>query len=342
MKQILAFTLFACSAPRLTFAADGLAPLVVETTSIRLSTEAVPIHAPGVFERRTESTLSFKTGGLIRSVAVRPGDKVAAGQVLATLQLDEIDALVVQARVGVDKARRDLARVEALHGERVATLENTQDARSALEMAEATLRVAEFNRTHSVILAPADGRILRRDAEPEELAAPGRPILSFAADEAGWIARVGVSERDVVRLQPDDHAELSWRGGTPLVARVRQIADAVDPATRTTEVELALIGPVPAGLRSGFIADARLFPTPGKPRSIVPLAALVEGADLRAYLFVLNSDGRSVGRVPVAIEAIDRDFAYLRDPLPTDARIVTTGAEFLSDGRAVTVTAANP
>lgn len=323
-------------------AADGLAPLTVETIATGLGTEAVPIQAPGVFERRTESMLSFKTGGLIASIAVRPGDVVQAGQVLATLRLDEIEAQVAQARAGANKARRDLARVEALQGERVATLENAQDAGTALDLAEAGLRAAEFNLTHSVILAPAAGRILRRYAEPEENAAPGRPILGFAAEEGGWIARVGVSERDVVRLQPGDRAELAWRGGAPVEARVRQIAEAVDPATRTVGVELELTGPAPAGLRSGFVADARLFPAPGAARSIVPLAALVEGADRRAHLFLLAGDGRSVRRVVVTVEAIDRDSAYLYETLPAGARVVVTGAEFLSDGRAVAVVTANP
>ncbi len=342
MKNLLLSAILVSAAPLLSSAGDSRPPLVVETVSPGLSSDAVPIHAPGVFARRTESILSFKTGGLIQSVAVRPGDGVKAGEVLATLRLDEIDAQVAQARLGVEKARRDLARVEALHRERVSTLENAQDARTAVDLVEAALRVAEFNRAHSVIVAPAAGRILRRHAEPEEIVAPGHPILTFAADEGGWIARVGVSERDIVRLKSGDRAELGWRGGTSAEARVRQIADAVDLATRTIEVELELAGPAPAGLRSGFIADARLFPTPGATRSIVPLAALVEGADRRAHVFIIAADGRSVRRVAVAIEAVDRDSAYLRDSLPADARIVTTGAEFLSEGRAVTVASPSP
>lgn len=337
MKNVTLAMLSVFAGPAVSPAADGLAPLVVETISTRLTTEAVPIHASGVFARRNESILSFKTGGLIQTIAVRPGDVVKAGEVLAALRLDEIDAQVAQARAGADKARRDLGRVEALQLDRVVTLENAQDSRTAFAVAEAALRTAEFNRTHSVIVAPTAGRILRRHAEPDEIAAPGRPILGFAAEAGGWIARVGVSEREVVRLKLGNRAELAWRGGALAEARVTQIAEGVDPATRTIEVELELTGAAPAGLRSGFVADVRLFPEPGAARSVVPLAALVEGADLRAHLFVLAADGRTARRVAVDVEAIDRDSAYLRDPLPGDARIVTTGAEFVSDGRAVTI-----
>lgn len=315
------------------------APLTVEVTNVTLTTDAVPVDVTGVLSRRLESTLSFKTGGVIATVSVRPGDHVTRGQTLATLRLDEIDAQVTQARTALEKARRDHARVEALHADRVATLENLQDSKSALDIAEATLRAAEFNRTHSVIVAPADGRILRRLAEPEELAGPGRQILSFAAEEGGWIAKAGVTERDVLRLHLGDRAELKAPDGLSLAATIAQIAEGSDPATRTVEVELNLVGNVPAGLRSGFIVDTRIQPQPVPVRAALPLSAVVEGRGHAAYIFVVAADGRSVHRQEVEIEAIHDNLAYLRSPLPAGTRIVTAGAEFLSDGRAITLPA---
>jgi len=317
------------------------APLVVEVVPVVLTTAAVPVDVTGVLGRRVESTLSFKTGGVIAAVSVRAGDRVTRGQTLATLRLDEIDAQVAQARTAVEKARRDHARIEALHADRVATLENLQDARSALDVAAAALRAAEFNRAHSVIVAPADGRILRRLAEPEELAGPGRPILAFAADDGGWIARAGVTERDVLRLHVGDRATLQGPDGLALSASLAQIAEGADSATRTVEVELAVDGAVPAGVRSGFIVDARILPQPVPARAAVPLSALVEGRARQAHVFLLAADGRSVRRQEVEIEAIHDDRAYLRTALPAGARVVTTGAEFLSDGRTVALPAAS-
>lgn len=321
----------------------ALPPLVIEAAPAQLTTDAIPVEGTALVSRRAESTLSFKTGGLIAAITVRAGDTVRAGQTLATLRLDEIDALVAQARTAEEKARRDLARVQALQAERVATLENLQDARSALDAASAALRAAEFNRAHSVIVAPTDGRILRRHAEPDELAAPGRPILIFAGDSAGWIARLGVSEREIVRLHLGDRAEISWNGAAPVPATVAQIAESTDPATRTVEVELALDAAAPVGARSGFIVDARIFPQPlPAPRTTVPLAALVEGSEHRAHVFIVAADQKTVHRVPVEVEALRGDRAYLRTALPAGSRVATTGAEFLSDGRSVTLAGAKP
>lgn len=312
-------------------------PLAIEAVPVESSTEAVPVEVGGILSRRTEAQLAFKTGGVIGAINVRAGDIVRAGEVLATLRLDEIDAQVAQARTAVEKARRDHARAEDLHADRVATLENLQDAKSALDIAVAALRAAEFNRLHSVITAPSAGRVLRRMAEPDELAAPGRPILAFASDTEGWVVKVGVTENDVLRLRVGDRAEVVGAGGLRLPATIAQIAEGADSATRTVETELALDAAAPAGLRSGFIVDTRLFPQPVAPRPVVPLTALVEGRGRRAHLFLLSADSRTVRRQDVEIEAIHAGRAYLGAALPAGARVATTGAEFLSDGRAVTV-----
>jgi RND family efflux transporter MFP subunit len=338
----LALAAAGCSRTHAEAGSGALPALVVEAVPVELSTEPVPVEVTGILSRRAEAVLAFKTGGLIERVTVRAGDTVRSGQVLATLRLDEIDAQVAQARTAVEKSRRDATRMAALQADRVATLEQLQDARSAVELAEAGLRAATFNREHSVITAPVDGRILRRLAEPDELAAPGRPILAFAGDAEGWIVRVGVPEKEVVRLRTGDRAAVSLGAAPEIPAAITQIAEAADPATRTVEVELQPDSPLSPGQRSGFLVNTRLWPEPVPARPVVPLAALVEGRDRRGFIFVLTGNGRQVRRESVEIDTISGTRAYLRTPLPAGTRVVTTGAEFLTDGRAVTVAAAQP
>jgi len=314
---------------------------LVGVAPVRLTRELPPVEASGVLSRKFEATLAFKIGGVVDTVAVRAGDAVRRGQVLAQLKLAEIDAQVAAARSAVEKARRDAARVERLQADRVATTENLQDARTALEVAASTLRIAEFNRRYAVIEAPADGRILRRHAEPDELVTPGQKVLDFGADQEGWIFRAAVAERDVRRLAPGDAAELRFRGppDVTLAAQITQIAEAADPRTRTFEVELA-VGGGPDGLRSGSVGTLALAKPGPAARPAVPLSALLEGDGRSAHLFVLNADGRTVRRAPVEIAYLLGDRAVLATPLPEGTRVVATGAEYLRDGDAVALTAA--
>lgn len=305
----------------------------VATVPVVYSPEAVPVEVAGILSRQAEADLAFKSTGVVGEVTVRAGDTVRQGQVLARLKLNEIEAAVTQARANRDKARRDLDRARQLLATQVYTLEQVQNVETQFEQSEAALRAAEFNAEHAVIEAPADGRILRRTAEPNQMLAAGTPVLGFAADGEGWIVRVGLSDRDVQRVQVGDVVEVTTEGRqTPWNARIARIAEANDPLTRTTEAEIRL-GETPDGARSGFVAHARIHPHPESPRPLIPAAAIVEGHGNTAYVFVVKDS--VARRVSVVTDAWLGDFVFLKTPLTAGAPLVVVGAEFLRDGMAV-------
>ncbi len=70
------------------------------------------IQASGTFTTLDETLLSFKIGGIVSRVLVREGDEIKAGQILASLDLTEIQASLSQAKLGYEKALRDQQRAE--------------------------------------------------------------------------------------------------------------------------------------------------------------------------------------------------------------------------------------
>lgn len=69
------------------------------------------INASGQFTTEDETMLSFKTGGIINKIYVKEGEQIQKGQLLATLDLTEINAQVNQAQIGFEKAQRDFQHV---------------------------------------------------------------------------------------------------------------------------------------------------------------------------------------------------------------------------------------
>lgn len=313
-------------------------PTLVAVAPVEYSTAAVPVHATGVLSRKNEADLSFKIGGVVESVLVRAGDAVKKDQVLAQLRLDEIDAQLAAARSGLAKAQRDLARVEKLQANAVATLENLQDARTAVEVAAAQVRIAEFNRRYAVIAAPADGWVLRRSVEPNELVTSGHTVLGFAANDGGWLVRAGLADADVVRLHVGDRGEVAVDGApdTRIAGTITHISEAADPMTRTTQIEIAL-DRAPVEARSGMVVAATLFPPPVASRPRVPASVLIEGAQRMASVYVVDNGATVARRVKVEVEALDGADAYLRTPLPPTARLVVRGGEYLHDGASIAV-----
>ena len=114
----------------------------------------VPIGASGLVASEDEMRLSFKTGGIIRRIAVREGAVVRKGQLLAEIELAEVNAQFEQARQGALKAERDLERGERLHADQVISLEALQNLRTQAAVARAASQAAGFNLGYSSIVAP--------------------------------------------------------------------------------------------------------------------------------------------------------------------------------------------
>jgi multidrug efflux system membrane fusion protein len=296
-----------------------------------------PIRAGGVVAAKREWDLSFKVGGVLTRVAVEEGAPVRAGQVLAELDATELGAAVAQAREGDAKAHRDAERAELLAAAGAAPRAAAEDARTAASVAEATLAAAEFNLRHARIVAPEDGWLDRRMAEPGEVIGPGRPVLRVSGARSGVVVRVSLSDRDVLGLAPGAPATVTVDalGGPPLRGRVAQIGRTAARGTGTWVVEVA-IEPPPGSppLLPGLtakVAIPRAVPAAGA----VPLAAVVGGDGEVGAIFTV--DGDRARRVPISIAFLDGERAVLAGGVERVGLVVSDGAALLADGTRVRV-----
>ncbi len=335
---LAAVTASACT-PEADVVAEGVAPRAVRVAAVESGPAQPAVIASGVLAPANESRLAFKTGGMIREIAVQAGDTVRAGQRLARLETNEIDAAVAQAREAFEKARRDLERGRGLFEDDVLTQEQLDDLATAAAVARAQLDAAEYNRLYADIVAPASGRVLRRLAEPRELVGPGQPILEVSRGGDGWVLKLGVPDRDFVRLRDGDTATLRFDAhpGRNFSGRVSLLGGAADPRNGTFPVEISFDAG-DARLAAGMIGRAEIMAGgDDAQRSYVPLSALVEGNSQAMLLFVLDAGTGTVSgrRVPVAFVTGER--AALAEALPDGTLVVTEGAPYLRDGAAVRV-----
>ncbi|WP_430459965.1 efflux RND transporter periplasmic adaptor subunit [Thalassolituus sp. LLYu03] len=321
------------------------APVPVETLPVVVQEYARPVRISGVLENKSEQNLAFKVGGLLRRVAVDEGQWVKAGQMLASLDLEEIDAQVAKAESVLSNAERNLERFRSLQGSDALSVEQLQRAETQVEVARSDLRVARFNQRHSVILAPADGRILKRFVEPNEMVANGKPAFLFASKQAGWVLRAGVTDRDIVRLSLNDTAAVSFDAlpGQTFAAELSELAGRADQS-QTFEVELRLAGNGSTPLLAGFVGHAVIIPAQAQPAALVPVAAMVRAAKGEAEVFVVGADGRAEKR-SVRLLVLDEGNMVVTDGLSAGEQVIVSGAQFLTDGRELALpaqTADNP
>lgn len=305
----------------------------VKTARVLQQSLSFPVMANGVLVSPSEMRLSFKTGGIIEQLYADEGQKIKKGQLLATLQMAEIEARFRQARSAFEKAMRDFERVNNLYQDSVATLEQKQDAETGLAIAKSNLEIAEFNLKHSSIIAPGNGKILKRLAEKNELVEAGRPIFLFGSTEGGWVVRTGISEQDIVKINYEDSAEVSFDAypEEKFKAVVTQIAQAADPYTGTYEVELTLL-PHHHKLIFGFVAQIRIFPRVKENYYMIPIEALTEADGRRGIVFYPQSSPPIAKKAEVEIAHIlDKQLA-IRNGLENITEVITEGSPYLREG----------
>lgn len=295
--------------------------------------DPVPINASGLLKSESEINLSFKTGGIVESVLTTEGDLVQKGDLLASIDMEEIEAKVKQAQNAFEKAKRDLERVKNLYADSVATLEQKQDAETGLEVAEADLNIATFNLKHSKINAPVTGRILSRRVELQELVSPGQTAFVLASASNGdQKIEVGLSDKDIVKVRIRDSASISFDALPAKIykASVAKISEAANPRTGTYKIELKLSGQYHNELKNGFVAKVELFTKPDSAYYKIPMSALVEADKTNATVFMSEDRNVAIKKV-FRINTINRDhFTVLNAQSDDPSWIVLDGAAYLS------------
>ena len=320
--------------------------VAVRTAPVAAITSAPPVTGTGTLAAREETPLGFAVGGVVARVLVREGDAVRRGQPLAELDLREVESRLVKARAAQAKAERDLARVRALYADSVAPRQQLDDAATALDLARADVEAATYARRYATIVAPGDGAVLQRLAEPGQVVSAGAAVLVVGNRAAGTVLRVGLPDRDVVRVRDGDAATVRFDAhpGRTYTGRVTTVAAAASGGTGTYAVEIRLDGA--AALPSGLVGRASIAAGAGAQAAwLVPASAVLEADGDRGTVFALAADTSAAGdaalararRVPVTLGALRDDGVAVLAGLAGVERVVTDGAGALTDGAAVRI-----
>jgi len=340
--------LAACSSHPVVVSQTDAAIIPVKIMVLRKENNRSVMSVSGQFTTDDEVMLSFKTGGIINTLSVKEGDAVKKGQLLATLNPTEINAQVQQAQLSAEKATRDYQRIQNLYKDSVATLEQLQNGKTALQMAQQQLKMASFNRQYSEIHAPKDGYILKKMANPGQQIAAGTAILQTNGAEFGkWMLRVGISDRQWSTLQLNDHAVIKTTAlpGQQLQGIITRKAEGVDPVTGTFTADITLTGKKPQAIAAGMFGKAEITPLQHNQAGEtwqIPYEALLDGDGTTGYVFVTD-DNKTAHRVKVTVASIDKNMVTITDGLAQAKALIVSGSAYLMDNSAISIQSpANP
>lgn len=312
-------------------------PVKVIALQKQAGSNSLPVS--GQFTTDDETYLSFLTGGIVKQLFVKEGDRVRKGQLLATLDLTSINAMVNQAKIGLDKAKRDLERASNLQKEGFATLEQMQNAQTAVDIAEQQLASARFNLKYSEIRAVKDGYILKRFINQGQLVATGTPVFQTnGAGDGKWTLRVGVSDHEWNLIQEGDEALISCEsfGNKKAKAIVSRKAESSDPYTGTFAIDLTITEKTKGSVASGMYGKAEIRTRKSSDNWTIPYEALLDGDAGEGYVFVTDNK-KTVRKIPVQIAGVQQSSVLISGGLEQHKWLIVSGSAYLNEQSAIAI-----
>jgi RND family efflux transporter MFP subunit len=306
----------------------------VRTMSLQQGTIQQQIVAAGQFTTDDETNLSFKNGGIINRIYVMEGDAVNKGQLLATLNLTEINAVVEQASLAYQKAQRDYQRASNLYKDSVATMEQMQNAKTALDVARQQYSSAGFNQTYSEIRANKSGYVLRKFANEGQVVAPGTPILQInGAANGKWLLKAGVSDYQWAIIKAGDKATIATDAlpGKEFNGVVTKKSEGVDPLSGTFLIQIELTDVPASTIASGLFGKATITPSQTTTAWSIPYDALLDGDANSGYVFVTN-DNATAQKVKIQIAKVENQQVIVSGGLENAKALIISGSAYLNEG----------
>lgn len=302
---------------------------------------------PGEVRARYEPELAFRIGGKVARRLVEVGERVKKDQALAELSAEDVNLRLqaAQAQLAAAEADMSLARSERdRYGKLVSrqlvsrsqfeNAENVYKAAAArVKQMRAELDVAKNQNDYAILRSPSDGVISRRLVESGQVVGAGQTVFTLATDGEREVS-INLPEQGIeaFKLGQEVGVELWTKPGKRFIGKLRELAPAADPVTRTYAARVAFSdNQVPAELGQ----SARVYFLIGESAGLaVPLSA-VSAEEGAAYVFVLDAQTSTVKKTPVRLGAFSERLVPVLEGLSAADYVVAAGVQLLRDGLAV-------
>jgi len=322
--------------------------LYVKVTTVQRGDKGQMLLLPGTLQGQVQAPISARAAGYLKRWTKDIGASVKQGELLAEIDSPEIDQQLSQAVAAREQAastlalaRSTAARWEGLRQQDVVSQQDLEEKRSAVAQQQANVAAAEANvqrlrqlEAFKRVVAPFAGVVTRRNVDVGDLI-DGQRVLYTLAQVDTLRVFVSVPQSVAQRVQPGmsvvvTQAELR---GQRFAGQVVRTAGAIDTATRTLQVEVALPNADGRLLAGAYVQVA--LPLPAGAALRVPTNALLIRGE-GTLVAVVDAQGRVSLRKIAVGRNYGPDFEVL-DGLSDGERLVLNPPDGLAHGQTVVV-----
>jgi len=290
------------------------------------------VRVRGRTEALRKVTMKAGTKGRIVELKVQEGDRVKKGDVVARIEIDDLNARLAEAKALVRQRKLEYDAAVKLGTKGFKSETQVAAAAASMDAARAYVKQVQVQISKTIINAPFDAVVDDKQAEIGEYMEPKTAILSLV-DEDPYLVIAQVSEQDVGLLYPGSSGKAHIVDGTVVHGTIRFISRVADTETRTFKVELE-VSNKDGLLRDGMSAEI-IFPIDSIKAHLLSPALLTLNDEGTVGVRTVD-EGNLVSFIPVDIVGSESNGIWVAG-LPSSVKIITVGNEFVRQGDRVRV-----
>ncbi len=316
--------------------------VVAQTSSGEVSVRVSPAQkqavdldfsANGNFAPAQQLNFAAENSGRVVSVLVDEGSSVRKGQTLAIIKADVLNIDLESAQAALQNAKRDKERYENAFQTGGVTQQQLDQAKLALENAEARVAQARVRVSEANVRSSINGIVNKRYIEPGAVVSPGTQLFELV-DVSRLKLNITVNEAQVAHLKPGDKVTVkaSVFPDKTFAGNISFIAPKADNALNFP-VEIQLASNPQNILRAGMYGTAIFNFENTQPVIVVPRTAFA-GSVSSNQVFVVDSTNTARVRNVIAGRVVG-DKVEILQGLEEGETVITSGQINLSDGTKV-------
>ncbi|QZN89793.1 efflux RND transporter periplasmic adaptor subunit [Idiomarina abyssalis] len=308
------------------------------------------VKVPTTLSAMNNSQLGFAVEGKLLELQKDTGDSVSKGDVLATLdvrqinsRIESLQAQVQSAQATLEDEKQQLNELDTLAETDFVPASDLRRSRTRVQVAEsqlaesrALLKETEVNQEYHELKAPYDGVITTRSADLGEWLGVDQNVFQLVADKDRY-ADVFLSQSYYPSIDSDTLVKLSHKE-TSISASIKRVVPYVDGNDRSFRVRIT--GDYPDNWISGIPLTATFEIDTKRRQTAVPQDAIVRYSDGRTSVWVAkkeNDNWQAIER-PVELGLRFNGYVEIENGLDNGERVIVRGNEALTDGQALELT----
>ncbi len=312
---------------------------VVPIKVVELSTQTFEhfFEVTGKVEAEHDVDVAPETSGVITEVLVQEGQRVGKGQVLARLNTEILERSIDELQVQLSLAKTNYERQKNLWDQNIGSEMEYLQAKNNKESLETRIQSLRTQIDLAEVKAPSDGVV---DVIYQKKGNIGNPQVPFCkVVDISHIKIYGdISESYITKINQGDAVKITFPAlGKEMEARIAQVGNTIDPASRTFRVRININNPSNE-IKPNLIAVLKFRDYKAEDAIVVPALFVKEDFSGHYTYVVENSDGKQVARkVYVTPGVTDNNLTEVVDGLSAGVRIVSEGFNQIADGTVVSI-----